>query len=293
MFSTLEDLLMVRKTLQEHEVRYFGRQLVEGMAYLHGLNLIHGDTKPLNLMLTKGMALKIGDFGGQIGSYGYQAPEALQHQKHTQALDIWALGGIFYRMLVGVCYKPSRGKGKQMRTVPVHQPTLSKYANDLLSKTLHTSPDSRWKCAQLLQHPFFTSGALPELMTWESFQKVAPAQGGAVEQEHKESPAGTKFSTKGDDKMDARNKAVGPKEEEQVEGDLDSLDLDEVFNRVEEAKRHKIEEAAVKVEETTEVKSLAQKEAGAPAKKPGRRMRRTMRSRGLTSRRSTSPCRPR
>jgi serine/threonine protein kinase len=56
-------LLESREILQEHEVRYFGRQLVAGVLHLHGLKLLHGDLKPTNMMMTKEVVLKVGDFG--------------------------------------------------------------------------------------------------------------------------------------------------------------------------------------------------------------------------------------
>ncbi|KAF9535906.1 hypothetical protein EC957_001514, partial [Mortierella hygrophila] len=119
--KTVDTLLEPRGSLQEHEVRYFGQQLVAGVAHLHSLNLVHGDLKPLNLFLTEELVLKVGDFGqtqdmyereefrSVVGTPGFQAPEVLSKGKHTDALDVFAIGAILFRMLLGVTYNlPSK-----------------------------------------------------------------------------------------------------------------------------------------------------------------------------------------
>ncbi|KAF9301566.1 hypothetical protein BGZ91_009546, partial [Linnemannia elongata] len=114
---SLDSLLEARNTLQEHEVRYFGQQLVAGVAHLHSLGLVHCDLKPLNLLLTEDLVLKVGDFGQAqdvkeskklpvvVGSLGFQSPEVLKRESLTNALDIFSIGAILFRMLLGVTYK--------------------------------------------------------------------------------------------------------------------------------------------------------------------------------------------
>nr|CAD7260709.1 unnamed protein product [Timema shepardi] len=52
-----------RKALTEPEVRYFMRQLLLGVHYLHQRKIIHRDLKLGNLFLNDTLELKIGDFG--------------------------------------------------------------------------------------------------------------------------------------------------------------------------------------------------------------------------------------
>ncbi|KAF6210991.1 hypothetical protein GE061_014104 [Apolygus lucorum] len=52
-----------RKALTEPEVRYFMKQLLEGVSYLHDLKIIHRDLKLGNLFLNDHLEVKIGDFG--------------------------------------------------------------------------------------------------------------------------------------------------------------------------------------------------------------------------------------
>jgi len=56
-------LLSRRGALLTPEVRYYGRQLMEGLTYIHSQGLIHCDFKPNNILVASGMVLKISDYG--------------------------------------------------------------------------------------------------------------------------------------------------------------------------------------------------------------------------------------
>lgn len=45
------------------EVRYYSRQIIKGLQYLHHKNVIHRDIKLGNLFIDDKMQIKIGDFG--------------------------------------------------------------------------------------------------------------------------------------------------------------------------------------------------------------------------------------
>nr|XP_027225033.1 serine/threonine-protein kinase PLK2-like [Penaeus vannamei] len=60
---SLVHVLKHRRTLTEPEVRYYMRQLAEGVAYVHQQQVIHRDLKLGNMFLTEDMVMKIGDFG--------------------------------------------------------------------------------------------------------------------------------------------------------------------------------------------------------------------------------------
>ena len=62
-FQSLVHVLKHRRTLTEPEVRYYMRQLAEGVAYIHGEQVIHRDLKLGNMFLTEDMLIKIGDYG--------------------------------------------------------------------------------------------------------------------------------------------------------------------------------------------------------------------------------------
>ncbi len=56
-------MLKKRKRITEAETRYYLKQLLEALRYMHGRRVIHRDLKLGNLFLTDNMQVKIGDFG--------------------------------------------------------------------------------------------------------------------------------------------------------------------------------------------------------------------------------------
>nr|GAT57512.1 CAMK/RAD53 protein kinase [Mycena chlorophos] len=107
--------------LQETHVREIAYQLCEGITYMHGRSVFHGDLKPDNVMLTRRepCTVKIVDFGmARVGTgfnidlvthHRWGAPEAgLQIRRMTFAntplqniglWDSWALGLIIFFLL--------------------------------------------------------------------------------------------------------------------------------------------------------------------------------------------------
>lgn len=88
-------------------------QLCGAVKYLHKRNVAHRDLKMGNLFLDQNMDIKVGDFGlaamiisekdekrrkTLCGTPNYIAPEVLDKSKggHTQKVDIWSLGVIWY-----------------------------------------------------------------------------------------------------------------------------------------------------------------------------------------------------
>uniref|UniRef100_A0A674ICX4 Protein kinase domain-containing protein n=1 Tax=Terrapene triunguis TaxID=2587831 RepID=A0A674ICX4_9SAUR len=105
--KSLAHILKARKTLTEPEVRYYLRQIIAGLRYLHQQGIIHRDLKLSNFFLTKNMQVKIGDLGlatrdeqagrrrGVVcGTPNYLAPEVIAKKGHSFQSDIWALGCI-------------------------------------------------------------------------------------------------------------------------------------------------------------------------------------------------------
>ena len=52
-----------RKDITEPEARYFMKQILDGVGYLHKNNILHRDLKLGNLFLDDNLHVKIGDFG--------------------------------------------------------------------------------------------------------------------------------------------------------------------------------------------------------------------------------------
>ncbi|KAL8450657.1 hypothetical protein Emag_003097 [Eimeria magna] len=92
------------RRFQELEAFCYFSQVVNGLHYVHACGLIHRDLKLENLLLAKGGALKIADFGwcGSIvgpsrsfsfcGTLDYLAPEMIKGEGHDWRVDLWSLG---------------------------------------------------------------------------------------------------------------------------------------------------------------------------------------------------------
>lgn len=61
--QSLVHVMKHRKTLTEPEVRFYLRQLADGLRYVHGARIVHRDLKLGNMFLSENMTVKIGDFG--------------------------------------------------------------------------------------------------------------------------------------------------------------------------------------------------------------------------------------
>ena len=60
---SLMELHKRRRAITEPETRYYMKQMLVGVKYLHDNKIIHGDLKLGNIFLDDNMEIKIGDFG--------------------------------------------------------------------------------------------------------------------------------------------------------------------------------------------------------------------------------------
>jgi len=105
------------------------REATAGLAFMHGLGIVHADVKPENLMLSspdpENAIIKLVDLGcahltknapwmdhqqkGTANTPSYCAPEVLRemkmnkkrHAEISPSFDMWSLGVVLYVMLVG------------------------------------------------------------------------------------------------------------------------------------------------------------------------------------------------
>lgn len=103
----------------EHEKARLLTEICEGLAHLHGINWVHGDLKPDNVLIMADGSVRLSDFGlaaeldGTHGTHGYMPPlgtlDYLPPERWRAPLgergvqvrpgnDIWALGVMIHQM---------------------------------------------------------------------------------------------------------------------------------------------------------------------------------------------------
>ncbi|XP_061579898.1 striated muscle preferentially expressed protein kinase isoform X2 [Cololabis saira] len=112
----LLDRFTRKSAVLESDVRSCIRQLLEGVDYLHNLNIIHMDIKPDNILMADPHSdqIRICDFGNAVeftpdeaqyckyGTPEFVAPEIVNQTPISKATDIWAIGVVAYLCLTGV-----------------------------------------------------------------------------------------------------------------------------------------------------------------------------------------------
>jgi len=97
--------------LTDGQLMVFGRQLCQGLQDLHSAGILHRDIKPENLLIAADGVLKIADFGWctdlhtrpteLAGTFQFMAPEILESQVQTEAVDVWSAGATLFELAVG------------------------------------------------------------------------------------------------------------------------------------------------------------------------------------------------
>ncbi|KAM3938862.1 inactive serine/threonine-protein kinase PLK5 [Leptodactylus fuscus] len=180
--KSLAHILRVRKLLTEPEVRYYMKQILQGVQFLHQQGIIHRDLKLSNFFIAKNMVVKIGDLGlattveqcekipGIIcGTPNYLSPEVLAKNGHSFKSDIWALGCIMYTMLSG--YSPFRARSQKEMYYFIREgffpvPSyISLSGRRLIISLLASCPSSRPCIEDILTHDFITQEFTPEKLS--------------------------------------------------------------------------------------------------------------------------------
>lgn len=177
--GSLVDVLRSQKRCPERDVQRWARQLCLALNYLHGINLVHRDLKPGNVMFEgpdvgEGHVQLI-DFGlskfmepGErcqraCGTYCYKAPEVLNKDYSSQC-DMWSLGVLIFRCILG--HLPFEGERKQVeaniregKSVIKNKKgwkELSPEARDFMEKLIVMDPDQRLTAEGALEHPWLS-----------------------------------------------------------------------------------------------------------------------------------------
>uniref|UniRef100_A0A8C4Q3A6 Protein kinase domain-containing protein n=1 Tax=Eptatretus burgeri TaxID=7764 RepID=A0A8C4Q3A6_EPTBU len=114
-YEEMLDRLSKKTEFSESDVTIYIRQLLEGLAYIHGCDVMHLDIKPSNILMAHptGDNIKICDFGfaqqvipshSQHSCFGFPefvAPEITLNLPVSTASDLWPVGVLTYLCLHG------------------------------------------------------------------------------------------------------------------------------------------------------------------------------------------------
>ena len=168
--------------LQEPLIRNFVRQILNGLSYLHGRDIIHRDIKGANVLVDNKGKVKISDFGiskrvevsalqpskngGHVnrpslqGSVFWMAPEVVKQTSYTLKADIWSLGCLVVEMFTGTHPFPNCSQLQAIFQIgnssakPTTPENASEEGKAFLAKTFENDQNKRPSADELLLDPF-------------------------------------------------------------------------------------------------------------------------------------------
>lgn len=108
------DVLFHYGAFDYNTARYYTKQLISALNFLHKQGKAHRDVKPENILLDKDLALKLADFGfaaevsperlncTHLGTPSYMSPELAAGEPYdAQKNDVWATGMVLFIFCAG------------------------------------------------------------------------------------------------------------------------------------------------------------------------------------------------
>ncbi|KZW03876.1 Pkinase-domain-containing protein [Exidia glandulosa HHB12029] len=196
--------LMPDKCLPEDDARFYAAEVTAALEYLHLMGFIYRDLKPENILLHESGHIMLSDFdlakqssvpGGRpakvsqilpngaplidtksctanvparsfVGTEEYIAPEVMDRDGHTSAVDWWTLGILLYEMIFATT--PFKGKNRKetfdnIMNLPVqfpYYPRISSKCKDVITQLLIKDDTqrlgSRTGASEVKQHKWFS-----------------------------------------------------------------------------------------------------------------------------------------
>ena len=178
-------------------VKRFITPILAALDHCHSRGVLHRDLKPENVLLMEDGTCKLCDFGfsintairrpvSRLGTLDFMAPEIVMAGRrhldgvkdevhndadnyiakgdrapYSSAVDVWAVGGLLYELLVRTTPFASPSKNRTMRKIvagDVALPdSLSPEAADFIRQCLRPAPADRPSCGLLLTHPLIAA----------------------------------------------------------------------------------------------------------------------------------------
>ncbi|USQ76380.1 Stk1 family PASTA domain-containing Ser/Thr kinase [Ornithinimicrobium cryptoxanthini] len=168
--QTLRDILNHEKVLDPDEAARVTAAVLSALAYSHERGIVHRDIKPANVMITRGGAVKVMDFGiaraladtaatmtqtqSVLGTARYLSPEQAQGEDVDARSDLYSTGCLLFELLTG--RTPFVGDpvslvyqhlGEQAKAPSSFQGDLSESLDAITLHALRKSPDERYQTA--------------------------------------------------------------------------------------------------------------------------------------------------
>lgn len=182
--GSVQSMLNSYGPFEEPLIRNFIRQVLIGLSYLHGEDIIHRDIKGANILIDIKGTVKISDFGiskkessndsesqlAQLrsrrraslqGSVFWMAPEVVKQTAYTKKADIWSVGCLIVEMFTGKHPFPDLSQMQAIFKIGTHiKPQIPEWctaeAKDFLTKTFETDHSLRPDAVDLLEDVFLS-----------------------------------------------------------------------------------------------------------------------------------------
>lgn len=166
--TDLKNAINQRGAINQRKVAEIGSQVCQALSVAHGMDIIHRDIKPQNIMIQPDGNVKVMDFGiaraknstlaktsAVLGTAHYISPEQAQGKELTPASDIYSLGVVLYESATGKL--PFDGPDsvsvamKQVQENPqpprVVNPEISPDLEAIILKAMAKKPEERFATA--------------------------------------------------------------------------------------------------------------------------------------------------
>ena len=182
--------LLKRYVLSETALNYFGKQILEGLQYIHRCKIVHMDIKPENILIDGNLDAKITDFSVScsysnfhaedlvrfpfVGTGKFIAPEVISKTnmkiKDAEKIDIYSFGMTLYYLFYGeYAYNLKEINGKNyneilkkiqnVKLIFLENRKISNLFKDFLEKVLEKDYTKRININQALNHPWIKEGS--------------------------------------------------------------------------------------------------------------------------------------
>ncbi|KAF9563441.1 kinase-like protein [Agrocybe pediades] len=176
--TDLETYLRRFPRLSELTTQHISFQLCCALSHIHSLNIVHGDIKPTNILISQDIyypIVKICDFGTAqlatlpraeyVGCLAYSAPESMHPKifnQYTTVADSWSLGAVIFFMLTNepAYFDPDADiNGERRLGLPIKWNNLEAvgvgiHCKNILARMLSENPTQRISAYESLSHPW-------------------------------------------------------------------------------------------------------------------------------------------